>query len=69
MIKKTFVLRVLTLQKLKTVKYHIFSRKHQFFIIFGKFGSEGKLLKEKKSAETLKTLGLINNMEEYQINI
>ena len=28
MIKKTFVLRVLTLQKLKTVKYHIFSRKH-----------------------------------------
>ena len=62
--KKIIVLLVVNIENLKTLKYHIFSRKKMFlFIICDKCGSENeKIFKEKESVEILKILCLIKNI-------
>ena len=55
---------MVNIENLKTLKYHIFSRKKMFlFIICDKCGSENeKIFKEKESVEILKILCLIKNI-------
>ena len=53
-------------ENLKTLKCHIFSIKHSYFIICQKFGKKvGRIFKEEESIEILKVLGLIKNMENH----
>ena len=68
--KKSIALSVKSIGKLKTLKYHTFLIKHQFFPLFVKCGSKDeKKFKEEELIETLKVLDFIKNMEEYQMNI
>ena len=49
---------------------YIFDKKIVPSIIYNKCGiKDQKVFKEEESIETLETLGLIKNIEEYQINI
>ena len=50
-------------RKFKILKYHIFSKKHQFSVNCSKCENEDKkIFKEKESIEILKVLGLIKNI-------
>ena len=54
----------------KTLKYHTFFINQYFFLLFVISGSKDEtIFKEKDSTEILRILGLINNMEECQMNI
>ena len=46
---------------------HIFKKTLSLSIVYSKCGNQyEKIFKEEESIETLKILGLINNIEEYQ---
>ena len=56
------------IENLKKLKYHIFKKKYTLSlpIVYSKCGHEyEKIFKEEESTETLKVIGLIINMEEY----
>ena len=58
-----------SIENLKILKYHIFFI-NILSIISDTCGSKNwKMFKEEEPIEILKILGLIKNMEEYQMNI
>ena len=51
----------------KTWISYIFEKTLSLSVVYSKWGHEQKkVLKEEESIETLKTIGLIHNIEEYQ---
>ena len=68
--KRYFASIVISIENLKTLKYK-FSIKHWFILLFVKSVAVKikNIYKEEESIEILKIIGLINNMEKYQINI
>ena len=69
---KAIALSVVSIENIKPLKYHMFFIKHYYVlsVIRDNWGSnDEKLFKEEESTEILEILGLIDNMEEYQINI
>ena len=57
----------INIENLKSLRYHIFKKKLSLSIVYSKYGQEyEKIFKEEELIETLKILGLINNIEEYQ---
>ena len=59
---------VINIENLKKLKHHIFSKKHQVFLLFtiSVVININKIFKEEESIEIFKFFGLINNIEEYQ---
>ena len=62
---------ITSIENLKTLKYHIFSIKHEFFVLFviNVVVKMKKYLKKKNQLRHLKVFGLIKNIEVHQINI
>ena len=57
----------ISIENLKTLKYHILSKKHlTLFIVFYKCGNEYEKRLKEESIKKLKVLGLINNIEDHQ---
>ena len=57
-------------RKLKNPVIYIFDKTWVLWITIGRCGSKDKqIFKEEKSSEILNILGLINNVEEYIMNI
>ena len=53
----------INVESLKILKYHIFFKKHQIFLLYQEYK---KIFKEDGSSEILKVLGSIINIEQYQ---
>ena len=58
----------INIENLKKLKYYIFLKKHSFFLLFtvSVVMNMKKKIKEEKSIEILKVLGVINDIEEHQ---
>ena len=55
------------IKNLKKLKLYFFKKTLNHSIVYSKCGREyKKIFKEEQSIEILKTLGLIDNIEEYQ---
>ena len=55
------------IENLKKLKLYFFKKTLNLSIVYSKCGREyKKIFKEEQSIEILKTLGLIDNIEEYQ---
>ena len=61
----------ITIENSKTLKYPLFSIKHQFLLLFviSVTIMIKKILKEKESIQILKIIDLTDNIEERQIKI
>ena len=61
--KKVFcVIFFVSIKNLKNLKYHTFSKKHYFFLLFVVSARmQMKIFKEEESIEILKNVGLIEN--------
>ena len=60
----------INIENLRKLKHQILKKSLSLSIVCGNNGNEyKKIVKKKESIKTLKTLGLINNIEEYQKNI
>ena len=62
--KKIIALFVVSIENLKILKNHTFSKKHQFFQLFAVSAimKMKKIVKKEESLEKLKILGLIKNI-------
>ena len=57
---------VVSIENLKTLKYHMFLKKHEVFLLFVvSVVMNVKKIKEEESIQMLKFLVLITNIEEY----
>ena len=58
----------INIENLETLKYHIFFKKHQIFLLFtvNMVMNIKKTFKEEESMEILRILSLITNIEDYR---
>ena len=60
----------INIENVKKLKYHILKKTLSLSIVYSTCGHEyEKIFKEEESIEILKTLGVINNIEEHNINM
>ena len=67
---KIIVMFAINIENVKKLKYHILKKTLSLSIVYSTCGHEyEKIFKEEESIEILKTLGVINNIEEHNINM